>query len=356
MNIDILFKEKLAELLFLEINKSIYTESFQINIKESIYLPVRSGDIIERTKLNKDPKHIPVSFFIQGMFFVLGCDNGFTYADKYQEILIENIEFATKVIKSVLYNCIRDGKLIEGYIMLKGLTSIEGTKDNYNHLLMVGEQLRLKDKDFAVEQLNMIVEAKQLDYAEPFLYEAIVLNGNEKYKEALDSLETYLNKGGEPSEEVLSLKNNIKTILDYETGKELIYEDPTKALKLLLPLLDSFEDNVLLYYYIAVAYRVLGNYEKAIYYLNEALVLDSSLVELVNELGLSYASLGSYELAISYFRKAFEVTRSVEICTNLIMCYINIGDNEQAKLHLNLAKKLDSKDEIVIKLQSILEG
>jgi tetratricopeptide (TPR) repeat protein len=355
MNIDTIYKEKLSELLFLEVNKSIITDFFKINVEENIYLPVRSEDIIERAKLNKEPKDIPVSFFIQGMFFVLGCDNGFTYADKYKNILTENIEFAAKVIKGIIYDCVKEEKLLEGYIMLKGLTRVEKSKENYNHLLMLGEQLRLKDKDFAEEQLDIIKESKELDYAEPFLYEANVLNYKEKYREALECLDTYLTKGGEPSEEVLSFKNNIKTVLDYETGKELIYEEPTKALKLLLPLLDRFEDNVMLYYYIAVAYRTLGNFEKGIYYLNEALALDSTLVQVVNELGLNYASLGDYDKAIACFRKAFEATRSVEICTNLIMCYINIGDKEQAKLHLNLAKKLDSKDEIVDKLQSMLE-
>lgn len=355
MEIDVLFKEKLSEILFLEINKSLEIESFKVTVKDRIYLPVRSANIVERAKANEEPGNIPVSFFIEGMFFVLGCDNEFVYADQYREILKENFDLASKIIKSKIYNCIKEEKLLEAYIMLKGLVKAEATRDNYNHLLMIGEQLRLKDRDFEKEQSIIIKEAKELDFAEPFLYEANLLNSQEKYREALDSLEAYLLKGGSPSDEVLAFKNNIKNISDYERGKELIYDDPNNALKSLLPLLDTFEDNVLLYYYIAVAYRVLGNYEKAIYYLNESLLLDSTLVEVANELGLNYASLGIYEQAIAYFRKAFEVTRSVEICTNLIMCYLNIGDREQAKLHLELAKKLDSKDEVVIELQSIIE-
>lgn len=355
MKSDVLFKEKLSELLFLEVNKSLVVGDFKAIVKDSIYLPVRSANLIENTKSNSNPNNIPISFFVQGMFFVLGCDNKFIHADKYKEILEDNFEFALKVIKSEIYNCIKENKLIDGYIMLKGLVKVDKKKDNYNHLLMLGEQLRLNDKDFDEEQLKIIEEAKELNFPEPFLYEAYVFNSQGKYREALDNMEQYLKKGGTSTNEVLDLKSKIKSIVDYENGKELIYEEPTKALKYLLPLQDSFEDNVQLYYYIAVAYRVLKNYEKAIYYLNEAMSLDSTLIEVVNELGLNYASLGIYDQAIGYFRKAFEVTRSVEICTNLIMCYLNIGDKQQAKLHLDIAKKLDSQDEIVVKLQTIIE-
>ena len=61
-------------------------------------------------------------------------------------------------------------------------------------------------------------------------------------------------------------------------------------------------------------------------------------------------------MAIQYFRKAFEVTKSIEICTNLVMCYLNVKDFEQARIHLDIAKKIDAKDEIVIQLENQLAG
>ena len=36
------------------------------------------------------------------------------------------------------------------------------------------------------------------------------------------------------------------------------------------------------------------------------------------------------------------------------MCYINLGDKEQAKEYLEKAKKIDSSDEIVIELDQML--
>lgn len=121
-------------------------------------------------------------------------------------------------------------------------------------------------------------------------------------------------------------------------------------------MLDEFKEDVVLNYYIAVGYRIIGNYEKAIYYLMEAINIDSNMPEIVNELGINYASLGNFDKAIEFLRKAFEVTKSVEICTNLIMCYINSGKIEDAKNHLEIAKRLDPKDEIVLQLEGILQN
>ena len=64
--------------------------------------------------------------------------------------------------------------------------------------------------------------------------------------------------------------------------------------------------------------------------------------------------LGEYEEAIKYFKKAFEASRDVEICTNIIMCYLNLKDIENAKLHLDIAKKLNPEDEIVKQLDTMI--
>ena len=73
-----------------------------------------------------------------------------------------------------------------------------------------------------------------------------------------------------------------------------------------------------------------------------------------NELGLNYACVHNYEEAVKYFKKAFEASNEVGICTNIVMCYINLGDKEQAKEYLEKAKKIDSSDEIVIELDQML--
>ena len=71
---------------------------------------------------------------------------------------------------------------------------------------------------------------------------------------------------------------------------------------------------------------------------------------------MNYACVGEYEEAIKYFKKAFEASKEVEICTNIVMCYINLGDKENANLNLDIAKKLDPEDEIVKEIDAMLNS
>ena len=148
--------------------------------------------------------------------------------------------------------------------------------------------------------------------------------------------------------------NDINNIGNYEKAIEIVNDEPEKAISLLLPLQEQFEKNPLIYYYLAVAYRKLENYDKAIYYLMESLQIESGILEVVNELGLNYACIHNYEEAVKYFKKAFEASNEVGICTNIVMCYINLGDKEQAREYLEKAKKIDLSDEIVIELDQML--
>ena len=134
----------------------------------------------------------------------------------------------------------------------------------------------------------------------------------------------------------------------------MLKEFPEKSLQSLLELVEVFESNPLIYYYIGVAFRRLQKFEEAIHYLRESIKIESGILEVVVELGLNYACLGEYEEALVYFKKAFEASRDVEICTNIIMCYINLKDMKNAKLHLAIAKELNPEDEIVKEIENLI--
>ena len=143
-------------------------------------------------------------------------------------------------------------------------------------------------------------------------------------------------------------------IYTYEKAIELLGEDPAKSIEILLRLGEEFEENPLIYYYLGIAFRKLESYHKAIYYLKESVKRESGILEVIVELGLNYACIGEFEEAIKYFKKAFEASRDVEICTNIIMCYLNLNDLENAKLHLDIAKNLNPEDEIVKQLDTMI--
>lgn len=351
------FKEKLATLLFVEIDRKKVHEIFHIDIHENeqLFVPMRpqslAGNIIDKNNSSS----IPVSVFIEGMFYELGGDQNFKYSSVYKQIL-NNINQSIPYIKGIIYNDVVSKKYEDAYIFLKGLLCIEESKENYSMLLKLGEKVRDTHSFFKDEELDIIEKAKKISkYPDPYLYEALIKKDDKDFEGALFCINTYLQNCGEETQEVTQLKVSLKNVVNYERGKELTYTEPDTALKYLIPLLDEFGDNPSLYYYIAVSYRILNNYEKAIYYLNEALSIDNSFVDVVNEIGINYACLGNYKTAVSYFRKVFEATHSVSICTNLIMCYLNMGDIDMAKKHMDIAEKLAPDDKVVLKLKKMLK-
>jgi tetratricopeptide (TPR) repeat protein len=346
------FLEKVSKLIFLEFKKESILNIFQMEATENIFLPVRPFRVIDKVQKNDMMEKIPVSFFIEGMFFVLGADENFKYNSIYRKLIETRKDEATHYIKGIVFDEVKNNSYEDSYILLKGLLNFEKNEEIFEKIFILLESLSQKDKNIQEEQLEIIKKAKQVKgYNKPYLYEAIIYYNSKKYKEADICLTKYIEVTDDNGKEIIELKKNITNVLNYEKGIELVKENPEESLKYLIPLLDDFDDDAILKFNIAVSYRKLGLYEKAIYYLNEALSIDSSLVEIVNELGINYASLNDFESAIKYLRKAFEATKSIEICTNLIMCYFNNGDYNAAKLHYEIAKKIDPKDEIVLKLK-----
>lgn len=355
MNLDSIFKEKLEKLIFLEITKEGINKVFDKKVNESIYLPILSKEIVSESIKGDSFKNIPSSYFIEGMFFVLGGDENFKFSPVYKELLKNKIVFS-EFIKGKIYKYIENKSYLDAYILLKGLFVIEDTAEIYDKLYLVAAEIEDgKILDFKEEICKLIELGKENNFNNAYLYEGRYNKKIEKYKEARLSYEEYFRREDYRDENIKKEYNVLKNICDYEDGRELIYDNPKESLQKLIPLLKVYDEDASLRYHIAVAYRILENNYKAIYYLNEAYGLDNGLVEIFNEFGLNYAVLGDFTTAITYFRKAFEATKSIDICTNIILCYYNLKDLKNARLHLDLAKKIDSEDDIVKELEKLLE-
>ncbi len=341
-------------MLFLEVKKEKIFEVFKVDVNQNIYVPIKSKNLVEEIKQGEDLDNIPIIFFVEGMFFVLGADEEFKFNNEYKDML-NNIPKSEDYIKGRIFEEVKIENYEDAYILLKGLLALEEEKDIYDKLILILENLRQKDEMYKEEELNIIERAKKIrEYEKPYLYESIIKKENNDFKEAWDDLEKYILMGGEQTPDIIEYKNSLKDILSFEEGKRLVGKNPKEALTKLIPIMNKLEDNTTVYYYVAVAYRMIGNYDKAIYYLNKALEIDNGLIDAVNELAINYAALEKYDIAIKYLRKAFEVEKSIEICTNLIMCYINKGDLEQAQNHIDIAKKIDPEDEILKEIEAYL--
>lgn len=360
MDYNSIFKEKLGKLLFLEIDKEGFKKIINIpgavefNNKD-LYLPISPEYITSNINNEIKIKNLPIFYFVEGMFLAMGADETLRFNDDY-EIILSYYKDTENCIKGLISKKIKDDKLVDAYLLLKGYYKFSKDTDIMKKLLLVGESLREKDKAFKEILLKDIEYSidNLLKVPEAHLYKALILKDDGEFKSAKVSINEYLNLGGKVDDEINILIKDINNISNYEVAVESINEDPTKTIKILLELVEDFDLNPLIYYYLGVAYRKLENYEKAIYYLNESVSRESGIYEVVVELGINYACINDFESALKYFKKAFEANREVEVCTNIVMCYMNLGKTEDAKLHLDIAKKLNPEDEIVRELESIL--
>ncbi|MBP1889705.1 tetratricopeptide (TPR) repeat protein [Clostridium moniliforme] len=360
MDYKAVFKDKLNKLLFLEIDKEGFKRA--INIPE--YISFKSKDLFvpissEYITSNIDDKikieNLPIYYFIEGMLLTLGADKNIGYADDYKLLLMQ-ISQSEECGKSLVAQRVKEERLEDAYLLLKGLLQTYEDEEYMKKLLLIGITIRDKDSGFEEILLEDIDEAKDLfnKMKEPYLYKGIILKDKGDYVGAKVEINEYLRRGGEQTPDIEMLMNDIENITTYEKAVDLIEEKPEKSIEMFLSLLEKFEDNPLIYYYLGVCFRRINKFDKAIYYLRESLKLESGILDVVNELGLNYACIGDYEEAIKYFKKAFEASKEVEICTNIIMCYLNLGNLKDAKLHLEIAKKLNKDDEIVKKIEKAI--
>lgn len=361
MDYKALFKEKLSKLLFLEIDKEGFKKV--VNIPEYInfnskdlYIPISSEYITSNIGDKVKIENLPIYYFIEGMLLTLGADKDISYSEDYKLLLMQ-IPQSEECGKSLVAERVKEDRLEDAYLILKGLLQVNEDEEYMKKLLLIGISLREKDSSFEEILLEDIEEAKKVfsNMKEPYLYKGIILKDKLDYAGAKVEINEYLRRGGEQTPEIEMLMNDIENVTTYEKAISLIEEAPEKSIGMFLSLLEHFEENPLIYYYLGVCYRRIKQYEKAIYYLLESLRIESGILEVVNELGLNYACIGDYEEAIKYFKKAFEASREVEICTNIIMCYLNTGNLKDAKLHLEIAKKLDKDDEIVKKIEKVIK-
>ncbi|MCM1992486.1 tetratricopeptide repeat protein [Oceanirhabdus seepicola] len=349
MKILVRLKKKLEQLLFIELKEGAQIGRYKL--PNAIYVAIRSEELINKVKNGDSMEQIPLSTLYEGMYFVLGADEEFKFNDEYIKLLREN-EDSTKFIKNKTLKLVKEEKYEEAFIFLRGLSKVEETKDVYEKLIYVTDKLRSEDEEYTTIEMKILNRAKGFGgFPLPHLYDALIKRDKGDFVFAMESLQKYLELGGKEDNDIIEFKQNLSAILKYDKGKELSITDPKGSLEILIPLMPVLGDSAEYYYHVAVAYRNLENYEKAIYYLNEAFAIDKRFLEVLNEYGINYAALGNYEKAIQYFEKAFEQSNSIELATNIVMCYIHNDNMIKAKEVLEEAIKIDPDDEIVQQLR-----
>ena len=244
------FRESLNQFLFIEFKKDKLVEYFLMKEEdledELILLPISSEYIINRAKVEEN---LSTAHFIEGMFYMLGADPIFKYNLQYKKILTSN-SFNVSYIKSKIAEYFKKEEIEKTFILLRGLLEINKDKEIFRQAINVGELIRSKDDKFASIQLDLIDVYKSyyFDDEYPDLIEGFIAYSRGDLALANIKLHNYIAKGGEETEELHGILEDINERLDYKKASELINSKPQESLKILLDKLASNpKDPYLLY-------------------------------------------------------------------------------------------------------------
>lgn len=353
-------KERLNSLLFLEFNRDKAAEIFSakqlINETDELYVPVNPEFLVQKITNNEVPKDLPVAEFIIGMAFALAIDPDFKYAADYRAML-KGFQGTEQILKKKIAQLFEQEKRMDSYLLLKRLYEVSGDEETENILLSTGEELALADPAWMTEVLQCCEEAIVNGNANGYLIRGSLENARGNEVQALTALKSYLEKGGEATSAVLLRIEELERNTRAEDAYRNIQEDPRGSLETLLELYPREQTNPRLIFAIAVCYRLLGNHEKAIFYLEEAQSLDPGYFDVLNELGLNYALMEDFGTARDYFKAVFDATRELEPMTNLMISLFHLGETEEALELFRRAEEIAPEDEILQRIrQAYVEG
>lgn len=347
-------KDRLSRLLFLEFNQEKAKELFNsTSLGEAgaeLYVPINPDYLIGKINNNEVPKDLPVSEFIAGMAYALALDPDFKFAPEYLKML-KGYPHSETILKKKIADLFKSNQKVEAFILLKGLYEVVGDEETENILLATGEELALADPQWQDEVLELTDLAIENGNRNGWLIQGSLEGSRGNESKSLTALQKYIELGGEETTEISTRIEELSRNTKAEEGYAMLYEDPKGALKIFLELYSVEAANPRLIYSIAVAYRLLDNYEKAIFYLEDAQTLDPGFFDVLNELGLNFAMIEDYATARDYFRAVFKATHEFGPMTNLIISLFNLGETEEAKELYQQALEINPNDEILVEIQ-----
>ena len=137
--------------------------------------------------------------------------------------------------------------------------------------------------------------------------------------------------------------------VQYEEGYSLVFQGKfEEGLDKLLPLEEQYGDWWNLLFIIGIAYKNMGEMDRAIHYFDKILIIKPNQVDTLVELALCEASSFNMERAVELLEQAAKIKEDPEILCNLGMSYLNTGNIDDAIYYIERAYELNPEDEITI--------
>lgn len=375
------FKTAMDRIVFINLSDEFIDRHQSLRFLKGIPIPV-SLDVLENEakKTGGGKKGFSPAAAAQAMTYVIGADENFPYAEQYKRFLKYNIKSLYLVMLSSGVDMARRGKFIEAAILFRATDIYDrwSRKDLplggaaarnprlpdspealYNYAracrdvyMSEEEEDATKKAVFREESVNAFERlTKEFpDYDQSYYFLGFFYMNKKLYTEAKEVWTKFLSITKEEvmAEDVRERMEQVDDLIIYEKGYlEVMNDRAQNGLDILLPLYEKYREWWNLLFFIGLAYRKLGEYERAIHFFTEVGRIKPSQSDAYNELGLCYASLMDYDNAEKYFKKAALIEENdPELLCNLAAVYINCGKLEQAEETLAKAEKMAPGEEI----------
>lgn len=374
--IDKYLLRKTEELAFITVKKNgeFNLEGYEIP-KEGLNVPIKNEVLVKGIKDKTAQDGINSMSIADAMIYIIGIDSEFKYNEEYKKFLFaleKKVNFNVRSYAGYMSRKYFEmGESTDSLIYIKALVTLypDDLEGLYNYAIVCQEVATFYQKDGDVKAMNaFLLEAGEKlekiinmdgDFALAYYHLGYHYYNQSQFVKAKVIWEEAMRLGLD--EDIMAeIQENIGKMdfkVQYEEGYSLVFQGKfEEGLEKLLPLEEEHSDWWNLLFIIGIAYKNMGEMDKAILYFEKILIIKPKQVDTLVELALCEASSFNMDRCIELLEQAAKLKEDPEILCNLGMAYLNTGDIDDAIYYIERAYELNPEDEITISCMRELDS
>ena len=366
--IDKYLLKKTEELAFITVKKEgeFHLDGYEIP-KEGLKVPIKKEVLVKGIKEKTAQDGLNSISIADAMIYIIGIDPEFRYNDEYKKFLTaleKKVNFNVRSYAGYMSRKYFElGETTDSLIYIKALVTLypDDIEGLYNYAIVCQEVATSYQKDGdakgmnaflleAGEKLEKIINMDE-NFALAYYHLGYHYYNQSQYIKAKVIWEEAI-KHGLDEDIIAEIQENIGKMdykVQYEEGYSLVFQGKfEEGLDKLLPLEEQYGDWWNLLFIIGIAYKNMGEMDRAIHYFDKILIIKPNQVDTLVELALCEASSFNMERAVELLEQAAKIKEDPEILCNLGMAYLNTGNIDDAIYYIERAYELNPEDEITI--------
>ena len=374
--IDKYLLKKTEELAFITVKKEgeFHLDGYEIP-KEGLNVPIKNEVLVKGIKEKTAQDGLNSMSIADAMIYIIGIDPEFRYNDEYKKFLTaleKKVNFNVRSYAGYMSRKYFElGETTDSLIYIKALVTLypDDIEGLYNYAIVCQEVATSYQKDGdakgmnaflleAGEKLEKIINMDE-NFALAYYHLGYHYYNQSQYIKAKVIWEEAI-KLGLDEDIIAEIQENIGKMdykVQYEEGYSLVFQGKfEEGLDKLLPLEEQYGDWWNLLFIIGIAYKNMGEMDRAIHYFDKILIIKPNQVDTLVELALCEASSFNMERAVELLEQAAKIKEDPEILCNLGMAYLNTGNIDDAIYYIERAYELNPEDEITISCMRELDN